>query len=285
MGLEVKVDLAMWAKDGAGFLPQVLKRIDHVIPPENVGKRIFVDDHSKDNSVEIAEKFGWKVYENKEGFVSGGVREALKHVTTEFFVSVEQDLVLAKNWWSVIPNHMKDPKVAIACGVRKRFPPNRTMNAIEEFQNERFKMPAPPPYCSLDNTIYRTDFFRKIGIPTEFPRAVDIALRDRVRQAGYKSVIDQNVVSYHLRTSSMMEIFHNHRFRIVETPKIFTEFTGVTHTRLLKIFMISPFRATQIMLKKKCPTVMIIYPFMRLLVIKTFHDRYVYWQRHAALSS
>jgi len=267
----------MWAKDGASNLPQVLNRIDRVIPSGNVNKRIFVDDHSRDNSVEIAEKFGWEVYENKEGFVSGGMREALRHVTTKFFVSFEQDLVLAKNWWPTIPNYMEDPKVAIACGVRERFPPNRTMNAIEEFHNERFHTPAIL-HCSLDNTIYRTDIIRKIGIPAKEPLSIDRVLCEGVKPVGYKSVLDKNVVSYHLREGSIMEIVHYHKHRILMKK---SEFTGITHVRLLKIFMFSPFRATQIMLKKKCPTVLIMYPFMRLMTIKTFHDRQIYWQRHA----
>lgn len=274
----MKVDLVMWAKNGSETLPQVLKRIDDIIPLKSVNNRIFVDDHSTDNSVEIAKKFGWRIHENKEGFVIGGVREALKHVTTKFFVSVEQDVVLVKNWWFSIPNYMKDPKVAIACGVRKRFPPNRTLDAIEEFRSERFQMPTTF-HCTLDNTIYRTDIIRKIGIPTNFPLSVDIAFCERVKQAGYKSVVDKNVVSYHLRKGSLEEVFHRHKHTILTKTK---RFTDTTFIQLLKIFMFSPFRATQITLKKRCPTVLIVYPIERLIIIKTFHDRQIYWQKHAS---
>lgn len=273
----MKVDLVMWAKNGSETLPQVLKRIDDVIPLGNVNKCIFVDDYSTDNSVEIAEKFGWKIYENKEGFVVGGVKEALKHVTTKFFVSVEQDVVLAKNWWSSIPSYMKDPRVAVACGVRKRFPPNRTLDAIEEFRSERFQRPTTL-HCTLDNTIYRTSMIREIGIPTEFPLSVDLALYERVKQAGYNSVVVKNVVSYHLRKGSIEEVLHTHKHIVLTKTK---RFADTTHVNLLKIFMYSPFRATQIVLEKKRPTVLIVYPLMRLMMIKTFHDRQVYLQRHA----
>jgi len=50
----LKVDLVMWAKDGSKTLSIVFKRIEEVIPSENVNQKIFVDDHSVDNSVKIA---------------------------------------------------------------------------------------------------------------------------------------------------------------------------------------------------------------------------------------
>ncbi len=51
-----KVDLVMWAKNGASCLPEVLSRIDRVIPHENMCHKILVDDHSTDRTVEIARR-------------------------------------------------------------------------------------------------------------------------------------------------------------------------------------------------------------------------------------
>lgn len=47
------VDLCVWAKNGAEYLPAVLKRADDVIPIGCVNKKIF-DDSSTDAKVEIA---------------------------------------------------------------------------------------------------------------------------------------------------------------------------------------------------------------------------------------
>jgi glycosyltransferase involved in cell wall biosynthesis len=80
-------------------LPKVLKRIDEVIPKNVVHRKILVDDHSIDKTVSIAKQFGWSVYLNPEGGTPSGVKEALEHVDCDFFVSVEQDVILAKNWW------------------------------------------------------------------------------------------------------------------------------------------------------------------------------------------
>jgi glycosyltransferase involved in cell wall biosynthesis len=88
----------MWAKNGERFLPLVLSRISQVIPDENVNQKIFVDDHSTDRSREIASEFNWIVYPNLKGGIPNGANEALRHVTSEFFVSIEQDIILAKDW-------------------------------------------------------------------------------------------------------------------------------------------------------------------------------------------
>jgi glycosyltransferase involved in cell wall biosynthesis len=268
----MKVDLVMWAKNGSETLPQVLKRISDVIPSKNINKRIFVDDHSKDYSVEIAERFGWKVYENREGFISGGVREALKHVTSEFFVSVEQDVILAKDWWNVIPKYMREPNVAVAEGIRIRYPPNKTLDSIEEYTFERFS--HRPLHITLDNNIFRTKIIRKIGIPTKYPLSVDLALYERLQRASYKWIIDKNVVSYHLRKGVTHEILHRHKHSVLTKTR---RFESTDFMRLLKIFMFSPIRGIDIMIKKRCPTAFFVYPFMRLIILKTFRDRRRYW--------
>ena len=90
----MKVDLCTWTKNGSKTLIPVLKRIDRVIPAEEVGEKIAVDDSSVDSTVKILKEFNWKVYPNRRGFINGGTTEALSHVRSKFFVSVEQDVLL-----------------------------------------------------------------------------------------------------------------------------------------------------------------------------------------------
>lgn len=115
----MKVDLGIWAKNGAKFLPAVLKRIDEVIPAESVAQKIFVDDASRDESREIAREYNWTIYKNTKGGIAGGSNEVLSHVTREFFVTFEQDLLLARNWWERIPKLMEDGQVAVAQGIKE----------------------------------------------------------------------------------------------------------------------------------------------------------------------
>src|SRR4030042_4448469 len=113
-----KVDLVMWTKNGANTLPAVLKRINEVIPGEFVGQKIIVDDKSTDNTREIAKTFGWTVVFNKGTGISDGANTALKHVSSEYFISFEQDLLLTREWWEKVPPRIEKNDVAVASGMR-----------------------------------------------------------------------------------------------------------------------------------------------------------------------
>jgi len=262
-----KVDLTMWAKNGSRFLPSVLKRIDEVIPPECVNKRIFVDDKSTDNSVEIAEDFDWSVYPNREGFVRGGVIEALQHVTEEFFVSVEQDVLLSKQWWEKIPKQMDDPKVAVAQGVR--LSSNKSLRSIQEYTLERKPELIASP--TLDNNIWRTKVIRQIDIPKEYVLYIDGEVHYRIlKYTPYKWIIDKNVVSTHLQPSLSYTVKHYQRLTPIERHRRRQELDYATFSRILKILMFSPFRSLDIVAKKHDPAVFFIYPLVRLMTVKLF---------------
>jgi glycosyltransferase involved in cell wall biosynthesis len=79
----MEVDLVMWTRNGAETLPKVLRRIDEVVPKEVVCHKILVDDHSVDDTTEIAKEFNWQVYPNPKTGISSGANEALRHIDTE----------------------------------------------------------------------------------------------------------------------------------------------------------------------------------------------------------
>lgn len=109
----------MWTKNGAKTLPLVLERISEVIPNRFINKRIIADDPSSDDTQEIARTFGWTIVPNEGSGISDGANTALRHVTSEFFISFEQDLLLAPSWWQKIPNHLSDQEFAIASVARQ----------------------------------------------------------------------------------------------------------------------------------------------------------------------
>ena len=94
-----KADLVMWAKNGERFLPRVLKRIEELIPHEEINQKILVDDHSTDNTVKIAKQFNWSVYTNPSTGIPSGAKEA-------------------KAWLNKIPKHLLNEKVAAASDIR-----------------------------------------------------------------------------------------------------------------------------------------------------------------------
>ncbi|MGC8912288.1 MAG: glycosyltransferase family 2 protein, partial [Nitrososphaeria archaeon] len=195
-----KIDLVMWAKNGEKFLPSVLKRVDEVIPSEYINKKILVDDHSTDETVKIAREFNWDVYKNPASGIASGVEEALRHVKCEYFVSVEQDVLLAKDWWEKVPPYLEEKDVACAQGIRLSIDP--TLRALEEYAiNERRTINV-----SIDNNIFKTKVVKALGkIPRGCPVCVDSAImKQMLWKTPYKWVTTAQVVSLHLSRDSVL---------------------------------------------------------------------------------
>jgi len=230
VGETMEVDVCMWAKNGEKFLPRVLKRIDEIML-ENINQKIFVDDSSVDRSREIAKSFGWEVYHNQEGWISGGTKEALRHVETEFFVSVEQDVLLAKDWWNTIQDYMKDKKVAVAQGIYLSTTP--MYREYERYNIERvnqlsFQERSKNCY-GIGNNIYRTKIVKRLGFVDDIVAMGPFF--ERIVNNGYKWITDTALVSDHLRTSLFDDINHNTRF--YSMTKIHTFLDDISLLRLL----------------------------------------------------
>jgi len=194
----LRIDLTMWAKNGARFLPSVLKRIDEVIPAEILGQKIFVNDHSTDNSEQIAREFNWEILQNKEGGIGNGANIALRKVSSNVFASFEQDILLTKDWLERILPLIENPKVAVAQGWR--LSTNQSLLDLEI----GVPMVKSPAY-SIDNNLFRTSVIRSLGgFPTYVSYCVDGVLRSKVIRSGWEWVTDTNAVSTHLKPFSLM---------------------------------------------------------------------------------
>lgn len=280
----MKVDLVMWTKNGERTLPHVLKRIDEVIPHENVNNKILVDDHSTDNTAKIAKDFNWQVQMNPNSGIPSGANEALRHVTTSLFISFEQDLFLAKNWWDRIPPYMQNPKIAVAGGIRVFN--NRILRSLSEFASERSGKPEME--VSMDNTIYKTQIIKALGgFPKECPVCTDTILYKKVNWfTPYKWVIDSTVVSLHLRRGIRHELEHSRVMagrckrtklcgcyyvphftepELIIRPKKTSTSSNLT---LLRILITSPVRGLHVAIKKRCPEIFFVYPIIRLYILR-----------------
>lgn len=254
----------MWAKNGARFLPTVLNRIDRVIPQEDVNRKIFVDDSSSDDSVGIAESFNWDIYVNEQGGICGGFNEALKRVASDYFVSIEQDVVLAKDWWDKIPKHMEKEKVAVAQGIR--VPSQKLLRAIYEY-----KITARTD-TSLDNNIWRTETIRKIGgFPTSRKFMADRFLLPKILHHGFEWVVDREVISIHIRESVKKTL--EHHYGALLRAEIETASDLMDSVDLMKTLKNGSMRTIHIAFRENLPSIFYIYPFMCLLNYRSYLHR------------
>lgn len=253
-----KFDLVMWTKNSAKLLPVVLKRIEKVIPDNIIGKKIIVDDHSTDNTVEVALKLGWTVHSNRGSGLLDAFNTALSYVSTEFFISFEHDILLAEDWWVKISKYIEDDTVAIAQGTRVYTHPvlRKLCEFIEEHRDDKIQ-----GELTIDNNIYRTEILKKLKIQIcNNEKNAAKFLRDN----GFKWVSDVNIVSEHIRPSLMHYIVHEHRGYAIfvsssQKKKLLP--------KMFRLFITSPFRAFQVSLKKRCPQIFLVYPLERLAIL------------------
>jgi glycosyltransferase involved in cell wall biosynthesis len=283
-----KVDLVMWTKNGAQTLPAVLHRINEVIPQEFVNKKIVADDASSDDTQRIASSFGWSVIPNKGHGISDGANTALEVVTSNVFISFEQDLLLTLDWWQKIPPLLENSKVAIASGMRYADKPVG-VKKMQEYVGRKYRgeanlaswlksrdMSAFTLGKTLDNTIYKTKIIRQMG---GFPKlrvnaGVDTTLAYKVDHAEYGWMVDYNVRSVHMRKGLKQELDHQYWYgaQLYEIwRKIGAETNRpppVTRLGVIRRFVISPFTGLFMAVQTKEPSVIYIHPLIRFYYMK-----------------
>jgi len=278
----------MWTKNGAQTLPKVLKRINEVIPEAFVHKKILVDDESTDETRQIGTSFGWTVIPNEGHGISDGANTALKAVTSDFFISFEQDLLLAPHWWQKIPPLLEDPGVAAASGMRFADRPigvkKMQMYVGKKYRGEANLSPwlksrdmsAFTLGKTLDNTIYQTKIIRAIG---GFPKlrinaGVDTTLAYKIDHFGSKWIVDYNMQSIHLRKGLRQELNHQYWYG-TQLHEIWRKIGNetkkpppVTKFGVIRRFCLSPFTGLFMALETKEPSILYIHPLIRFYYMK-----------------
>lgn len=250
---DLQVDACLWTKNSAEFLPATLSRFEKVVPQKNIHKKIMIDDHSTDRSAELGERWGWRVYRNESTGISSAANQALRLVTQPFFISLEHDVLLARNWWSRVSSHFQDEKVAIAQGLR--LPRNRALSAISKEHHD----------VTLDNNMYRTAVVRQLGgFPSTCRFCTDILLHRQIERAGYKWIVDATVVSEHMRDGILREASHKAALHKLCTCK--TKPYRLSY--LLRITAQSPFSGLKMCVKNSEPLVFFAYPYIRLRILE-----------------
>ena len=280
-----KVDLVMWTKNGAHTLPAVLKRISEVIPVDFVNQKIIADDMSTDNSRKIALSYGWKVVLNQGKGISDNANTALTHVSTKFFISFEQDLLLARDWWDKIPKRLEDSNITVASGMRFANKPSG-VRKMQQYVAKKYRgevelaswlrgreMATFTLGKTIDNTIYRTTAIRAIGGFPKLPSnsGVDTTLAYLLSNQGYNWFVDYDVQSVHLRKNLYQELRHQCwyakqlNYIWIQIEKM----TGahrppVTKFDVLYRFGLSPFTGIFMAVKTREPSIAYIHPLIRL---------------------
>jgi glycosyltransferase involved in cell wall biosynthesis len=169
-------DVCMCTCSSSAHLQEVLMRIADIIPSSAINKKFIVDDFSIDNTIEIAEKSGWIVYRNKIKGLKNAQKYAISLISTSYYAMFQHDILLAENWFSVIPNKVINGKFDGLNGIRNRN--IKGFREIDQYDN------AHRSIISEDNSFY-----------SAIPR-------------GKRYFVNKNVVSIHIRDSVLKSLKH-----------------------------------------------------------------------------
>lgn len=274
----MRFDIIMWAKNGGSTLPSVLSHAEKFLPNEFVHRRIFVDDHSIDGSRDIAERFHWEIHANEGGGVAAGVNKALCLADCDYFMSIEQDVLISNRWWASVAPHMEKPNVAVAQGWRLPEETQHVVRKFEEYRLERYKK-YDLPIFSIDNTLFKSSVVKSIApVPSELRYSgVDTYIYRNVLSRGYRWVTDYDVVSTHLRQGGIREQINRYYRYGIDTPTL-DRYELSSDSRYIRrgmrsalaILFFSPIRGLLIGVTKRCPQITVYYPLIRLALLSGY---------------
>jgi glycosyltransferase involved in cell wall biosynthesis len=249
----------MWTWNSSKLLPMVLPRITQVVPKEVTGQRIIIDDHSEDDTVEVARKYGWTVHQNRGKGLKHAVITALSYVETEYFLSFEHDILLSRNWWTRISRYIKDKSVAVAQGVRVAT--DKYVRKLDEYILERGRIKSMVAGVSIDNNLYQTRVIRRFKYVARH-LLYHLKCAEILARHGYKWLVDHSVVSKHIRGSVRLFLKHSY----VMTMKLSRKPRNVILKSWLRLLW-SPFRGLHIAWRKRCVGMIPLYSANRFAIL------------------
>jgi len=189
----------------------------------HVSHKIIVDSGSTDNTVKIAEGFGFKVVSiPQHQFNHGATRQLLVELAedTDVCIFLTQDAILAlpdsiKN----IVNAFDDPEISIAYGRQLphinakpleaharlfNYPGDPEVVSIEDLDKKGFKV----FFCSNSFSAYRTSALLSVGgFPSDSIMGEDAIVAAKMLQQGFKKAYVADAVAYHSHTYTLAEEF------------------------------------------------------------------------------
>jgi glycosyltransferase involved in cell wall biosynthesis len=172
---------------------------------------IVVDDHSSDNTVEVASSYPVKLVRREfRGGTSVARNEGLKDAQGEIVAFVDADCEVNADWLTLLMSHYTDQNVVGAGGIigtreRGLVATYRTYREREEYSDE--SGPVETLFLPGANSTYRTVVLRELeGFDPEFARPKGHELFElglRIRKKGYRLIGDPRVIVWHSREGDL----------------------------------------------------------------------------------
>jgi glycosyltransferase involved in cell wall biosynthesis len=163
---------------------------------------IIVVGESKDESLRISREFANIVVQDENKGIGHARALGLKKVESEFYASIDSDVVISESWYKFCRAKIDDPKVGACEGLL--WPIGANYRKVLKFWSESWtKELSNNPTdetsipCSLGNTILRTKVVKEVGMPLD-RWGEDQLLRKRLSSKGWRWIVDLGLLTTHL---------------------------------------------------------------------------------------
>jgi glycosyltransferase involved in cell wall biosynthesis len=181
--LTLKVDVAIITKDSQRMLRKCLDSVYANVPINNL---IVVDGYSTDNTKlifeEFHQKFGNVIFIQEHGTRASARQRAIQHVKTDWFMFVDSDVVLSKNWFQKAQAQIKEDVGGIwGIEVWSVIKGSKIRSLFERFTLKIFEKRG-----GTHDLLVRKKLVEDIQIPYELHTYEDAYIKNWINKKGFK---------------------------------------------------------------------------------------------------
>jgi glycosyltransferase involved in cell wall biosynthesis len=191
------VDVVMLTKNSERLLTACLKSVYENVPVERL---IVIDAFSTDNTLKIFDEFDKKYGNVKiiaEKSSRGKARErGIREVETEWFMFVDSDVILCKDWFKKATRHIEEDVGAIwgidiPGDVKNKF----MKKMLQWFEARTFDIRG-----GCHDILIRYDAVKDIKIPSELHTLEDAYIKEWILAKNYKVIASYTSCCKHYKT-------------------------------------------------------------------------------------
>lgn len=197
------VDVVLLTKDSEKVLEKCLESVYQNVP---VRQLIIIDSYSTDRTLNILNKFNEK-YHNVKVVYDRGTRatarqKGMRQVRTEWFMFVDSDVVLCRNWYQRAIKHV-DKNVGAVWGIEiwSTIQNQATLKLFLWVTRKIFELRG-----GTHDTLVRTEIVKDIEIPRNLHVFEDAYIKNWITQKGYKIVACYDPYCIHYRPQKVWTI-------------------------------------------------------------------------------
>jgi len=195
------IDVIMITKNSASHSPIFEKCLRSIYREIPVKRLLVIDAFSEDETLKILKKFPKVEVHHLMGNRAVARQYGIQQVETDFFMFVDDDVILRKNWFKVAQRHIT-PKIGLIWGWDKVTNPHarnrmKVMYYLRKMDEYSLMLRNFINRGGLHDTLIRLEAVKGIEIPKDLHVYEDWYIKFFVEKRGYKAIAPRDVWCYH----------------------------------------------------------------------------------------